>query len=140
MPAIPRFPNQALLSQAENRESDSSSGGPVAIIGLIIAALTLIVGILALRGRGWASYLLPSRFVRVYPPLFPLTGHILYIISESQNLVQEAPDGTPLTTITTRRAFVPSELWGFLHPALYSLAIAVPALFLPTGAATPSRA
>ncbi|CUS14571.1 unnamed protein product, partial [Tuber aestivum] len=79
MPAIPRSPIKTLLSQFNRRDYPENSGGhdsdgssPVAIVGIVIAALTLLVGIMSLlspRFRRWLSRLLPSRFANPYNTL-----------------------------------------------------------------------
>ncbi|KAG0639505.1 hypothetical protein HOY80DRAFT_81948 [Tuber brumale] len=74
MPAVPNHPIGTLLLQVEKRDYagdkrvDYGGGeGPVAIVGLVVAALTLLVAIASLRSsrfRRWLSDLLPSRFVK----------------------------------------------------------------------------
>ncbi|KAG0639498.1 hypothetical protein HOY80DRAFT_1136708 [Tuber brumale] len=115
MPVVSRHPIEALLSQVEKRDfagdkgvDDNNSEGPVAIVGLVVAALTLLVAIVSLRSprfRLWASRLSTSKLVKVYLPPPALLGQVLHISSESYNPVQKTPGITPpnpAPTITTR--------------------------------------
>ncbi|KAG0639256.1 hypothetical protein HOY80DRAFT_1136908 [Tuber brumale] len=73
MPALSLFPIKT-LSQFEKRDyagdkgvDDRGGESPVAILGLVVAALTLLVGIMSLgssRFRRWVFGLLPSQFVK----------------------------------------------------------------------------
>ncbi|KAG0639494.1 hypothetical protein HOY80DRAFT_1044853 [Tuber brumale] len=74
MLAISRFPIKTPLSQFERRDytedkgaGDNDGNNPVAIVGLVVAALTLLVGLVSLRSsrfRRRLSYLLPSYLVK----------------------------------------------------------------------------
>ncbi|KAG0136222.1 hypothetical protein HOY82DRAFT_536328 [Tuber indicum] len=96
MPAVSCYPNQTLLSQVKNQMDDNNGVGTVAIIGLIIAALTLIVAMMSLRGHICASYLLPSQFAKVLEPCPGSSG-------------TTPPDDAP-AAIHTRWTFVLSGL------------------------------
>lgn len=84
MSAISRFPIKNLLSKLNKREQNDDQAGdhsddrsPVVIVGLVIAALTLLLAIMSYQdsrfGRSQAvSSLLPSYFVNVCPPLLSL--------------------------------------------------------------------
>ncbi|CUS11360.1 unnamed protein product [Tuber aestivum] len=73
MPTLSRFYTETLLYQVEKRDyagekgiPDSDEESPVALLGLVVAALTLLVGIVSLRSsrfRCWLSHLLPSQLV-----------------------------------------------------------------------------
>ncbi|PWW79137.1 hypothetical protein C7212DRAFT_340056 [Tuber magnatum] len=73
MPAILLFPVRALTPMYNKRDYTANEGGDdgdgkslVVIVGVVIAGLTLLVGVMALRSprfRRFASYLLPSRCV-----------------------------------------------------------------------------
>ncbi|PWW77955.1 hypothetical protein C7212DRAFT_342373 [Tuber magnatum] len=72
MPAISWFQTETLLSQFDKRdyeeyrvESGSDTRSPVAIVGLVLSAFTLAIGIVSLRRtrfRSWVSSSLPQRF------------------------------------------------------------------------------
>ncbi|KAG0135399.1 hypothetical protein HOY82DRAFT_600844 [Tuber indicum] len=74
MPALPGHPIETLPSQVgrcdyegDKAAGDSNGEDLLAIVGIIVAALTLLVGILALRSsrfHRWASHLLPSQFAQ----------------------------------------------------------------------------
>ncbi|KAG0134157.1 hypothetical protein HOY82DRAFT_242377 [Tuber indicum] len=75
MPAIPCFPTKILLSQFNKRDHMQNQGGedsdvksPVAIVGLVITALTLLVTMIPLfrcpRFRRWVSSCSSSSFVK----------------------------------------------------------------------------
>lgn len=98
MPAI-----ETLLSQFDKREQTENKGGddsgdrsPAVIVGLVIAALTLLLAILSYR-YSRLSYLVssssPSPFLKACLP-FPLLLLIL-IYSQSGNPPQQAPRTPP---------------------------------------------
>ncbi|CUS11357.1 unnamed protein product, partial [Tuber aestivum] len=74
MPGASRIPIKILLSQlskragGESRVEDNDDGkSPVAIVGLAVAVLTLLVGIVSLRSsrfRLWVSHLLHWSFIK----------------------------------------------------------------------------
>ncbi|KAG0639495.1 hypothetical protein HOY80DRAFT_1044856 [Tuber brumale] len=74
MPAISRHLIRTELPQFNKHEypenggaGDSDSNNQVAIVGLVVASLTLLVGIMSLRSsrfRGWVSRLSSSYFVK----------------------------------------------------------------------------
>ncbi|KAG0136227.1 hypothetical protein HOY82DRAFT_599457 [Tuber indicum] len=145
MPAASRYTIENLSRQVEKRDSvgdntadDSNGEGPVAIVGLVVAALTLLVAITSLRSsrfRRWVSCLLPSHFVKVYSPLLALFRRVLHIYSESHNPAQIAPDITPpngvpanvsttenLSTVPTENISMPGAVFIYndysnTHPA-----------------------
>ncbi|KAG0136219.1 hypothetical protein HOY82DRAFT_599439 [Tuber indicum] len=71
---VTHLPVRTPLSPFEKRDctgvkgvNDSQGESPVAILGLVVAALTLLVGIVSLRNsrfRRWVSYVLTSYFVK----------------------------------------------------------------------------
>ncbi|KAG0136225.1 hypothetical protein HOY82DRAFT_536333 [Tuber indicum] len=81
MPTTSRNPIENLSPQVEKRDSlgdnrvgDSNGEGPVAVVGLVVAALTLLVAIVSLRSsrfRRWVSRQLPSRFFKIAPGITP---------------------------------------------------------------------
>ncbi|KAG0136220.1 hypothetical protein HOY82DRAFT_599440 [Tuber indicum] len=119
---ITRSPIGIVLSRFEKRDcqGDKGVGGndgesPVAIVGLFVASLTLIVGIVSLRSsrfRRCVSYILPLHFIRVYRLLLAFFRHILHVYSESYNPPQNAlgialpnPLLTPITITEDLPAF-----------------------------------
>ncbi|CUS13990.1 unnamed protein product [Tuber aestivum] len=74
MLTVPRFPIESLFSEFEKRdytgdnEVDGCNGeSPLAIVGFLVATLTLVVGVVSLRSsrfRHWVYYLLPFQFVK----------------------------------------------------------------------------
>jgi len=80
MSAISRFPIKNILSQLNKREQKDDQGGdhsddrsPVVIVGLVIAALTLLLAIMSYRRSRFSRSqavpsLLPSHFVNACPP------------------------------------------------------------------------
>ncbi|CUS11356.1 unnamed protein product [Tuber aestivum] len=74
MSTTSRIPVEIMLSKFNKRDDwgnrgvdDGDGRSPVAIVGLVVAVLTLLVGIVSLRSsrfRRWVSHLLPSRFIK----------------------------------------------------------------------------
>ncbi|KAG0639499.1 hypothetical protein HOY80DRAFT_1073762 [Tuber brumale] len=132
MPAVSRHPIEALLSQVEKGDfagdkgaDDNNSEGPVAIVGLVVAALTLLVAIVSLRSsrfRRWASCLSTSKLVKVYLPPLALRGQVLHINFESYNPVQKTLGITPQNpapTITTREDLYTLRVAGAMPRPVY---------------------
>ncbi|CUS13944.1 unnamed protein product [Tuber aestivum] len=82
MPAVPPFPIKGLLSQFNKREytqnqgeDDSDVKSPVALVGLLIAALTLLVATIPIlrcpRFRRWVSSSIPSSAKRALGVTLP---------------------------------------------------------------------
>ncbi|KAG0136224.1 hypothetical protein HOY82DRAFT_536330 [Tuber indicum] len=115
MPPIPPHPIETLPLPVEKYGYGGDKGagggndeGPVAILGVVVASLTLLVAIMSLqssRFRRWASHLLPRQsFKNVYPPLLTLLGYISHINSDTLDFAQKsliiAPPNIAPTTIT----------------------------------------
>lgn len=106
MSTISRLPIKNLLSQLSKREQKDDQGGdhsndrsPVVIVGLVIAALTLLLAIMSYRqsrfGRSQAaSSLLPSHFVNVCPPPLFIVNCI-NILLVSQFIAPSSQDASP---------------------------------------------
>ncbi|KAG0639258.1 hypothetical protein HOY80DRAFT_1136911 [Tuber brumale] len=118
---VTNSPAGTQLSPFEKRDctggkgvNDSHGESPVAIMGLVVAALTLLVGIMSLRSsrfRRWVYYALPLHFIKVYLPLLALLRDISHVHSESHNPAQKVlgitlsnPSPTTITTTEGLRA------------------------------------
>ncbi|CUS11358.1 unnamed protein product [Tuber aestivum] len=108
MPTISRIPVRTLLSQfskrgdGENKGEDNNGGkSPVVIVGLVVAVLTLLVGIVSLRS---------SRFHRLVSCLLPLSiikkilGPALLDPAPTVSTAREDSSANPLpeTSVPTR--------------------------------------
>ncbi|KAG0639259.1 hypothetical protein HOY80DRAFT_1045726 [Tuber brumale] len=108
MPAVSRQTIEAMLSQVRKRDyggdeeaGDGNGEGPVAIMGLIVAVLTLFVAIVSLRSsrfRRWVSHLLPLQFIKEAPAITPPNIDDEAGDITPPSLAHEAPNITPSST------------------------------------------
>ncbi|KAG0635186.1 hypothetical protein HOY80DRAFT_982957 [Tuber brumale] len=116
MPPISPFLVRAPLSLLNKRDyvqsqgrDDSDVKSPVAMVGVVVAALTLLAALIPLfrcpRFRRWVSSLSIPSLVKVYPQLLVLIRHVSHIHSYLYNPTQKAPriitPANPPSTITT---------------------------------------
>ncbi|KAG0639503.1 hypothetical protein HOY80DRAFT_81881 [Tuber brumale] len=72
MPAVSLHPSEKCGSAGDKGGGDGNGEGPAAIVGVIVAALTLLVAIISLRSsafRHWASHLFPPQLVKEKVPI-----------------------------------------------------------------------
>ncbi|KAG0136218.1 hypothetical protein HOY82DRAFT_599437 [Tuber indicum] len=104
MPAVLRFPIET-LSQFEKRDSAEDKGmdnndgeSPVAILGLVVASLTLLVGVMSLgspRFRRWVFGLLPSQFVKKFLGITP-PNHLPTTVTTTEDVCAIPVAGIPV--------------------------------------------